>query len=153
MRTILRCAVIPIDARMRSSDTVNVLLVDDHAAVREGYRRLLERSASIRVVGEAADARAKHTVAFLEFSRTSLIMDISPLPGASGYRVRCAHSRTRSDCACVDVQHVRGTDFRFALAVAWCARISTRLAAPEALVDAVPCVARGELLDHRSYRT
>lgn len=32
---------------------LNVLLVDDHAVVRAGYRVLLEKEASIRVVGEA----------------------------------------------------------------------------------------------------
>ena len=35
---------------------IQVLLVDDHAVVREGYRRLLERENDLRVVGEAADA-------------------------------------------------------------------------------------------------
>ena len=34
---------------------VRVLLVDDHAVVREGYRRLLERDARIQVVGEAGN--------------------------------------------------------------------------------------------------
>lgn len=33
---------------------VAVLLVDDHAVVREGYRRLLERDGNVRIVGEAA---------------------------------------------------------------------------------------------------
>ena len=35
---------------------ISVLLVDDHAVVREGYRRLLERAGDITVIGEAADA-------------------------------------------------------------------------------------------------
>jgi DNA-binding NarL/FixJ family response regulator len=32
---------------------IRVLLVDDHAVVREGYRRFLERDQRIQVVGEA----------------------------------------------------------------------------------------------------
>jgi two-component system, NarL family, invasion response regulator UvrY len=36
--------------------SITVLLVDDHAVVREGYRRLLERDPSIQVVGEAANS-------------------------------------------------------------------------------------------------
>ena len=36
--------------------SISVLLVDDHAVVREGYRRLLERAADIVVVGEAETA-------------------------------------------------------------------------------------------------
>ena len=39
-----------------SEGAVTVLLVDDHAVVREGYRRLLERSGNIDVIGEAEDA-------------------------------------------------------------------------------------------------
>ena len=35
---------------------ISVLLVDDHAVVREGYRRLLEREDSLVVAGEAATA-------------------------------------------------------------------------------------------------
>ncbi|HET8745329.1 MAG TPA: response regulator transcription factor [Ramlibacter sp.] len=35
---------------------IRILLVDDHAVVREGYRRFLERSEDLRVVGEAEDA-------------------------------------------------------------------------------------------------
>ena len=33
---------------------LRVLLVDDHAVVREGYRRLLEATGDIAVVAEAA---------------------------------------------------------------------------------------------------
>ena len=35
---------------------LTILLVDDHPVVREGYRRLLERTPGYRVVAEASDA-------------------------------------------------------------------------------------------------
>jgi two-component system invasion response regulator UvrY len=35
---------------------IRLLLVDDHAVVREGYRRLLERRADLRIAAEAASA-------------------------------------------------------------------------------------------------
>jgi Response regulator receiver domain len=35
---------------------VTVLLVDDHAVVREGYHRLLARDTQLKVVGEAANS-------------------------------------------------------------------------------------------------
>jgi two-component system, NarL family, response regulator NreC len=38
-------------------DAIRVLLVDDHALMRAGVRRLLEEDGSCVVVGEAADAR------------------------------------------------------------------------------------------------
>lgn len=67
---------------MNSGPVVTVLLVDDHAVVREGYRRLLENSPSIRVVGEAADAQAAY-LAWQELHPQVTVMDIA-LPGASG---------------------------------------------------------------------
>jgi DNA-binding NarL/FixJ family response regulator len=38
-------------------DKTRLLLVDDHAVVREGYRRLLESRPDLTIVGEAASAR------------------------------------------------------------------------------------------------
>jgi len=61
---------------------VTVLLVDDHAVVREGYRRLLERQGDIAVIGEAADAAAAYRL-FRERSPQIVVMDIT-LPGVSG---------------------------------------------------------------------
>lgn len=61
---------------------ITVLLVDDHAVVREGYRRLLEQDAGIRVVGEAADAANAYRL-FRELRPDVVVMDIG-LPGASG---------------------------------------------------------------------
>ena len=34
---------------------ITILLVDDHALVRRGFRRILEDEASFQVVGEASD--------------------------------------------------------------------------------------------------
>jgi two-component system, NarL family, invasion response regulator UvrY len=59
-----------------------VLLVDDHAVVREGYRRLLERHEGIQVVAEASTA-AQAYQAFCEFAPDVVVMDIG-LPDVSG---------------------------------------------------------------------
>ena len=61
---------------------VTVLLVDDHAVVREGYRRLLERHGDIAVIGEAADAATAHAL-FGRLNPQIVVMDIT-LPGTSG---------------------------------------------------------------------
>ena len=65
-----------------TSGKVTVLLVDDHAVVREGYRRLLERRGDISVVGEAANAEEAHQL-FTQLSPQVVVMDIA-LPGISG---------------------------------------------------------------------
>jgi DNA-binding NarL/FixJ family response regulator len=62
-----------------------VLLVDDHAVVREGYRRLLERDDSLVVVGEAATA-AEAMRCDGELKPDVLVLDIA-LPGVSGIEV------------------------------------------------------------------
>jgi two-component system, NarL family, invasion response regulator UvrY len=61
---------------------VTVLLVDDHAVVREGYSRLLERHGDIAVIGEAADAAAAYAL-FCSLDPQIVVMDIS-MPGTSG---------------------------------------------------------------------
>ena len=64
------------------SEPLTVLLVDDHAVVREGYRRLLERLGDIVVVGEAADAETAHAL-LSRLQPQIVVMDIS-LPGTNG---------------------------------------------------------------------
>ncbi|MEC4750458.1 response regulator transcription factor [Methylomicrobium sp. Wu6] len=67
---------------MTFSATINILLVDDHAIVREGYRALLAKHAGLRVVAEAADAVQAYRQ-FKECSPDVVITDLS-LPGSSG---------------------------------------------------------------------
>ncbi len=64
------------------SMTIDVSLVDDHAVVREGYRRLLERTDDIRVVAEAATGGGAYS-AFVRESPRVVVMDIA-LPDVGG---------------------------------------------------------------------
>ncbi len=59
-----------------------MLLVDDHAVVREGYRRLLERSPDIRVIGEAGNSADAYQL-LCQLQPVVVVMDIS-LPDVSG---------------------------------------------------------------------
>ena len=68
-----------------AANRITVLLVDDHAVVREGYRRLLERDNSLVVVGEAATA-AEAMRCDGELKPDVLVLDIA-LPGVSGIEV------------------------------------------------------------------
>ena len=61
---------------------ITVLLVDDHAVVREGYRRFLESDANLTVVGEAASS-AEALQRECELEPDVIILDIA-LPGVSG---------------------------------------------------------------------
>jgi len=121
---------------------VTVLLVDDHAVVREGYRRLLERSPSIRVVGEAFDAQSAY-VAFVELKPQVTVLDIA-LPGVSGIDA-LRRIRTRVPQARVLMFSMYEDPVYAARALQAGARgYVTKAAAPDVLVEAVLTVARGE---------
>lgn len=62
--------------------SIRVLLVDDHAIVREGYRRLIEKHRDIEVVAEANDAASGYQ-AFKTAAPDVVVVDIS-MPGRGG---------------------------------------------------------------------
>ncbi|MDD5463143.1 MAG: response regulator transcription factor [Methylococcales bacterium] len=67
---------------MKPMTTIRILLVDDHAIVREGYRALLAKQPCLKVVAEATDD-AQAYQRFKESSPDVVITDLS-LPGISG---------------------------------------------------------------------
>ncbi len=64
------------------ANKITVLLVDDHALVRKGFRRMLEDDRAITVVGEASDGTEAVRLA-LELRPKVVVMDCA-LPGFSG---------------------------------------------------------------------
>jgi two-component system, NarL family, invasion response regulator UvrY len=61
---------------------IRILLIDDHAVVRAGYHRFLERSADVSVIAEAADAEQGYAQ-FRRHEPDIGIVDLS-MPGAGG---------------------------------------------------------------------
>ena len=61
---------------------ISVLLVDDHALVRRGFRRLLEDEPEIQVVGEASDGMEAVRLAE-ELHPRVIVMDCA-LPNRNG---------------------------------------------------------------------
>jgi len=59
-----------------------IMLVDDHAIVRAGFRRLLEQRNSYQVVAEAGDAETAYAL-FLELQPDVVVLDLT-MPGVSG---------------------------------------------------------------------
>lgn len=64
------------------ADKLTVLLVDDHALVRKGFRRILEDDPGIKVVAEASEGEEAVRLA-LELKPKVVVMDCA-LPGISG---------------------------------------------------------------------
>jgi two-component system invasion response regulator UvrY len=125
-----------------SQDPVTVLLVDDHAVVREGYRRLLENSASIRVVGEASDAQSAY-LAWQEHRPQVTVMDIS-LPGASGIEALRRIRARDPEARLLMFSMYEDAVFAARALQAGARGYVTKAAAPQVLVEAVLAVASGK---------
>ena len=67
---------------MSKSDAARLLLVDDHAIVRAGYRHLLEQQDRFTVIGEAATADEAYAM-FRQHRPDVVITDLA-MPGSSG---------------------------------------------------------------------
>jgi two-component system, NarL family, invasion response regulator UvrY len=121
---------------------ISVLLVDDHAVVREGYRRLLERDDSLVVVGEAATA--SHAMRCDgELKPDVVVLDIA-LPGVSGIEILRRIIARRPD-ACVLMFSMYQDGIYASRAISAGARgYLSKASAPDLLVEAVRCVAGGQ---------
>jgi DNA-binding NarL/FixJ family response regulator len=66
-----------------NSSSVSVMLVDDHAVVRAGYKRFIELDPLLKVIAEASSGEEAYT--FLESNPVDvIIMDLS-MPGQGGF--------------------------------------------------------------------
>jgi two-component system invasion response regulator UvrY len=120
---------------------ISVLLVDDHAVVREGYRRLLERDASLVVVGEAATAAAAIRCDS-ELEPDVVVLDIA-LPGVSGIEIlRRIIARRPGACVLMFSMYQDGIYANRAINAGARGYLS-KASAPDLLVEAVRAVAGG----------
>jgi two-component system invasion response regulator UvrY len=79
------------------SKKVNIVLVDDHAVVRAGVKRLLEQESSFEVIGEAESGEKGYQL-FNELKPDVMVMDLS-MPGMGGLeairRILMRHERAK----------------------------------------------------------
>jgi DNA-binding NarL/FixJ family response regulator len=76
---------------------ITVLLADDHALVRRGFRRMLDDESDIEVVAEAGDGRDAVELA-LRFKPQVVVMDYS-MPGLDGVQAAQAIRIHAPECA------------------------------------------------------
>lgn len=119
-----------------------VLLVDDHAILREGLRALLSYYDDIEVVGEAQDG-AESLVRVRELQPDVVLMDIA-MPGMNGLEatrlIRDQHPQTR---VLILTQH-EDPQYVLPLLEAGASGFVTKRALGNDLITAVRVVARGE---------
>ncbi len=120
---------------------IRVLLVDDHAVVRTGFRLLLQSIGEVSVVAEAESGEDACRL-YSELEPDVVVMDIA-MPGMGGLealrRMRARHPQVRvlTLSAHDDPMHARRCLAEGALG------FLSKRSAPEALVQAVTVVASG----------
>jgi two-component system, NarL family, invasion response regulator UvrY len=120
---------------------VRVLLVDDHAVVRAGYRLLLQNAREIEVIGEADTGDLAYR-RFVELAPDVVIMDLS-LPGIGGLEaIRRIRQRDPDARILVFSMHEDVLFVEHALAAGALGYI-TKSGAPHVLIDALQDVAAG----------
>ena len=122
---------------------VSVVLVDDHAVVREGYRRLLERTGDISVIAEASTGEEAYRVVS-EMQPDVTVMDIN-LPGIGGIEVVRRIVSRQPEARILMFSMHEDTVFSSRALQAGARGYVTKSAAPEVLVEAVRLVAAGKL--------
>jgi DNA-binding NarL/FixJ family response regulator len=126
-----------------SSETIRIVLVDDHAMVREGLRLLLRTAADIAVVGEAADGAA--AVDLVRRVTPDIVVIDLDMPGSDGLAAVRELGRTmpsvRALILTVHPEHER----LLPLLDAGARGYLTKDAASRDLVEAIRVVAAGEV--------
>jgi two-component system, NarL family, invasion response regulator UvrY len=120
---------------------ITVLLVDDHAVVRTGFRLLLQSVADISAVHEAESGEVAYQ-RYVELAPDVVVMDLA-MPGMGGLealrriRARAPHARILTLSAHDDPTHARRAFNEGALG------FLSKRSAPETLIEAVTTVAAG----------
>jgi two-component system invasion response regulator UvrY len=120
---------------------IQVLLVDDHAVVRTGFRLLLQSQPDINVAAEAQSGEAACQM-YAELSPDVVVMDLG-MPGMGGLealrriRARNPAARVLALSAHDDPMHARRALREGALG------FLSKRSAPEALIEAIATVAAG----------
>jgi two-component system, NarL family, invasion response regulator UvrY len=120
---------------------ITVLLVDDHAVVRTGFRLLLQSVTDISAVYEAESGEVAYQ-RYVELAPDVIVMDLA-MPGMGGLealrriRARDPHARILTLSAHDDPTHARRAFNEGALG------FLSKRSAPETLIEAVTTVAAG----------
>ena len=120
---------------------IHVLLVDDHAVVRTGFRLLLQSQPDISVAAEAQSGEAACQI-YAELAPDVVVMDLG-MPGMGGLealrriRARNPAARVLALSAHDDPMHARRALREGALG------FLSKRSAPEALIEAIATVAAG----------
>jgi DNA-binding NarL/FixJ family response regulator len=123
---------------------IRILIADDQAVVRSGFRAILEDEPDFEVVGDAADGLAAVDLARRR-SANVVLMDIR-MPGVDGLEAtrRLAGPGVQDPIDVLVVTTFDIDEYVFGALRAGAAGFLLKDASPETLVDAIRAVARGQ---------
>lgn len=125
--------------------SIRVLLVDDHALVRSGFRAILESEPDIEIAGEASTGE-EAIAAASTLDLDVICMDVQ-MPGIDGLEATRRITADPNGCTGVLVLTTFDRDdYLFAALDAGAAGFLLKNASPEKLVEAVRVVAAGDAL-------
>jgi len=121
---------------------IRVLLVDDHAILREGIKALLEKQDDIEVVAEAADGR-EAIPKVDQFRPDVVVLDIS-MPTMDGLESTRQIKRENPDIKVLVLTMHDNEEYFFQLLRAGASGYVTKKSVSRELVSAIEAVYRGE---------
>jgi two-component system, NarL family, invasion response regulator UvrY len=122
---------------------IRVLLVDDHAVVREGYRTLLEKHEGLKVIGEAGNAASAYQ-SYKDLRPDVVVMDIS-MPGRGGIDAIEHIRKFDAEARILVFSMHSGAPYALQAFRAGAKGYVTKSSPPEFLVSAVRSVAEGQV--------
>ena len=125
--------------------TVRVVLADDQALVRRGFRLILESESDIEVVGEAGDGQ--QAVDAVRRQRPAVVLMDIQMPGLDGLEAtRRILGDDRNEARVVILTTFERDDYVFDALQSGASGFLLKTAPPEDLITAVRVVARGDAL-------
>ncbi|MGN9909914.1 response regulator [Phytohabitans sp. LJ34] len=123
---------------------IRVLVVDDHQLVRTGFRVILEIEEDIEVIGEASDGA--QAVELAAAARPDVVLMDVEMPGVDGLEATRRIVAADAGPAVLILTTFDRDDYLFAALQAGASGFLLKNGTPEALVDAIRVVARGDAL-------
>ena len=125
------------------TDTIRVLVADDHTIVRSGVRLLLQAEPDIEVVGEAVDG-AQAVALAEEFQPDVVLMDIA-MPVMNGMEATRRIKARRPETGVLVLTMHRSDEYFFEVLKAGANGYVLKGADTSDLINAIRTVARGEV--------
>jgi two-component system, NarL family, response regulator LiaR len=132
--------------KKKAAETIRVLIVDDHAVVREGLRTFLAMLDGIQIVGEAADGA--EGLRMVEKLRPDVVLMDLVMPGMGGIEAIQNLQKTHPEVKVIALTSFAGDDTIFPAIKAGVSAYLLKDAGPRELEDAIRAAARGEARLH-----